>query len=78
MAQSSPLIVHIEARGKSLGIVMNDIRSWLDSHKMQLIDFRPDAAAPGAVAFDIRFAQEHEARLFEHAFAALSPEGSVT
>ena len=47
---------------------MNEIRSWLDSHKIQPVDFRPSESAPGAVAFEIRFRHEDEAHLFEQAF----------
>jgi hypothetical protein len=47
---------------------MNDIRSWLDSHKIQPVDFRPGEGGPGTVAFEIRFRREDEAHLFEQAF----------
>ncbi len=68
MTKSSPLIVRIERSGKAFGTAMNDIRSWLDSHKIQPADFRPSESGPGDVAFEIRFQREDEAQLFEQAF----------
>lgn len=68
MTQSSPLIIRVERPGKAFGTVMNDIRSWLDSHKIQPADFRPSPSDPGAVAFEIRFRREDEAHLFEQTF----------
>lgn len=69
-AKLSPprLIVRIERPGKAFGTAMNDIRSWLDSHKIQPADFRSSASGPGAVAFEIRFRREDEAHLFEQRF----------
>ena len=68
MTQSSPLIVRIDRSGKTFGTAMNDIRSWLDSHKIQPADFRPSESGPGDVAFEIRFKREDEAHLFKQAF----------
>jgi signal transduction histidine kinase len=48
---------------------MNEVRSWLDSHKIQPAEFRPDTSRSGAVAFEVRFACEDEARLFQRVFA---------
>lgn len=68
MMQGSPFIVRVERSGKSFGAAMNEIRSWLDSHKIQPADFRPTESVPGDVAFEIRFQREDEARRFEQAF----------
>jgi hypothetical protein len=68
MSQSSPLIVRIERSGKPFGSVMNEIRSWLDSHKIQPAAFKTDTMASGPVAFEIKFQREDEAQLFERAF----------
>jgi len=76
MASSSSLSVRIEQPGQAFGEVMNEIRSWLDSHKVQPVAFRSDNAS-GNVAFDIRFAREQEARLFEQAFSG-GAHGSPT
>jgi hypothetical protein len=71
MTQSSPLIVRIERSGTAFGAIMNEIRSWLDSHKIQPADFRPSESGPGDVAFEIRFLREDEAHLFEQAFTLI-------
>ena len=68
MTRSSPLIVRVERSGKTFGAVMNEIRSWLDSHKIQPADFRPSESGPGDVAFEIRFQREDEAQRFEQTF----------
>lgn len=49
--------------------MMNRIRLWLDNHMIEPAEFRPEVAAPGSVAFAIRFKSEDEARLFESEFA---------
>lgn len=67
MTQSSPLIVRVEMRGKTLGTAMSEVRSWLDIHKIQPAGFSSEPR-PDGVLFDIRFAKEHEAHLFEQAF----------
>ena len=56
------------APGQPLGDAMNEIRSWLDNHKIQPAEFRSDPSAPGSAAFEIRFQREDEARLFERTF----------
>lgn len=68
MTLNSPLSVRVEKSGKSLGDAMKEIRIWLDNHKIESVDFRPDPAGPGAVAFEIKFRREEEARLFEQTF----------
>ena len=40
MTLKSPFSVRIQKHGKALGDAMNEIRSWLDSHKIQPTDFR--------------------------------------
>jgi hypothetical protein len=47
---------------------MNEIRSWLDSHKIQPVDCRPGESNPGFVVFEIKFEREDEAHLFEQVF----------
>jgi hypothetical protein len=68
MTLKSPLSVRVERPGKALGDAMNEIRLWLDGHKIQPRDFQSDTAVPGVAAFEIRFNREDEARLFERAF----------
>lgn len=67
MTQSSTLVVRIEMPGKTLGAAMSEVRLWLDMHKIQPASFNSKPCTDGVV-FDIRFAREHEAHLFERAF----------
>ena len=65
MALTTPLIVRIEKRQPgSFGDVMNDIRSWLDHHKIEPALFKQI----GEDGFEIGFDSEEAARLFERAF----------
>jgi hypothetical protein len=64
---TSPLVVRVEMRGKTLASAMSEVRTWLDDHKIQPAGFASEPG-PDGVAFDIRFAREQEARLFEQAF----------
>jgi hypothetical protein len=60
--------IHIETPvGTSLGDAMGDIRSWLDTHKIEPIAFRSNAIE-GVFIFDIRFRSQDEAHLFERDF----------
>jgi hypothetical protein len=60
--------VHIETpMGTSLGDAMNDIRSWLDTHKIEPINFTSHAIGD-AFVLDIRFRSQDEAHLFERDF----------
>jgi hypothetical protein len=68
MTLKSSLSVRVETPNKAFGVATNEIRTWRYAHNIQPVDFRPDPAAPGAVAFEIAFHQEYEARLFEEAF----------
>ena len=43
MMRKTPLSVRIEKPGRAIGEVMNEIRSWLDNHKIQPADFKSDA-----------------------------------
>jgi hypothetical protein len=71
MTLKSPLSVRVEKPQKAFGVAMNEIRTWLDAHKIQPVDFRPDPTrGPGAVAFEIKFRREEEARLFEQTFVS--------
>jgi hypothetical protein len=65
MASANPLIIHVEtSAGKSLGKIMNSIRSWLDSQKIQPTTFK---VVP--TGLEIAFRQEDEAGRFRQQFA---------
>ena len=67
MALNYPFAVYIQKQSHgSFGETMNDIRSWLDHHKMQPVSFK--AAARG---FEIAFNSEDEAFLFRREFGGL-------
>ena len=67
MANSNPLIVRFDAPlGMTFGVAMNNIRTWLDSNKIQPLNFRP-TVGPG-IAFELSFRAEHEARRFRKQF----------
>jgi hypothetical protein len=61
--------VRVEKPGVALGDIMNDIRSWLDSHRIEPAEFIAIPIDLPGVAFDIKFNREEEAELFERAFA---------
>ena len=60
--------VHIETPvGMSLGEAMNNIRSWLDTHKIEPTEFRENSIE-GVFILDIRFESQDEAHLFKRDF----------
>ena len=60
--------VRIEKPLSTLGASLNEIRSWLDGHKIQPAGFRTNIADPHTIVIDIAFAHDNEARLFERKF----------
>lgn len=68
MASANPLVIHVETRaGSSLGEIMNSIRSWLDSQKIQPTTFKT-VIVGSALALEIAFRQEDEAWRFRQQF----------
>jgi hypothetical protein len=65
----SPCKVHVEKPGVTLGDIMNDIRLWLDGHKIEPVGFITIPVDQPGAAFDIKFQHEEEAELFDQAFA---------
>jgi hypothetical protein len=64
MAPESRVTVCIDRpSGTSLGMIMSDIRTWLDSNKIQPVDFKPTVGADG-IGFDISFHTQEEAARF--------------
>src|SRR5687768_8266528 len=63
----NPLIVRVEEipeTGISFGDAMNDIRTWLDRHKIEPLVFKTIDRSPAGRGFEITFANHHDARLF--------------
>ena len=56
--------------GTPLGDSMNDVRPWLDRHKIEPVEFKSETKS-GVVTLDIRFRSQDEARLFERDFVSL-------
>ena len=48
---------------------MNEMRAWLDEHRVQPMDFKIAMTGFPGIAFDLRFRSEEEAVLFEKMFA---------
>lgn len=69
MPLDTPFSVRIEKTGSDLGKTMNEIRSWLDSKKIEPIEFRTLPLDGSIIALNIRFRSQDEAYLFEHEFA---------
>jgi hypothetical protein len=60
--------IHVETPvATSLGDAMSDIRSWLDTHKIEPIEFRSHSIGDVFI-LDIRFQNLDEARLFGRDF----------
>jgi hypothetical protein len=64
-----PVGVRLERPQSALSVIMNDIRLWLDSHKIEPVEFKTVPLDGGSIAFDIRFQSQEEASLFKRAFA---------
>jgi hypothetical protein len=56
--------------GTPLGDSIDDIRPWLDRHKIEPVEFKSETK-DGVITLDIRFRRQDEARLFERDFALL-------
>ena len=69
MTLTAPRCVHVEKSGVPFAEIMNNLRAWLDHHKIEPAEFKSQAAAPDLLALDIRFEREEEAQLFERNFA---------
>jgi hypothetical protein len=69
MALNPPFVVRIEKKpDRSFGVIMNDIRTWLDHRRIEPVSFTPVAKADTGVGFEIAFHTEDEAHLFEREF----------
>jgi len=71
MALLSPVVVQAEnSRNLPLAKTMKDIRTWLDSERIEPVDFKTVVGRAG-LGFEIRFRDESEAERFQERFAAL-------
>lgn len=62
--------IRIEKPETALAYTMSEMRSWLDKHKVQPVQFNVERLETvPAIAFDVQFRSEEEAALFERVFA---------
>ena len=68
MALTAPNTITLELpTGSSYGKAMNEMRSWLDSKKIEPTYFQPVTHHNG-IGFEISFRNSDEAELFEREF----------
>jgi hypothetical protein len=71
MELSIPNVIRTEnLRDTPLGDTMNEIRIWLDSKKIQPVDFKT-VVSRGAFGFEISFKSERDAERFQQRFRPL-------
>ena len=70
MAANPPFTIRIEKPEVALGETMNEMRSWLDKHRVLPVEFKIERTEilPN-IAFALQFHSGDEAALFEQAFA---------
>ena len=71
MAVLTPVVVQAENSEKlPLAKTMKDIRIWLDSERIEPVQFKT-VVGRGGLGFEISFRREHEADRFQERFASL-------
>ena len=71
MALITPIVMRAENRPDTpLGRTMNEIRTWLDTEKIQPVNFKTIVSSAG-FGFEISFKSEREAERFQQRFPAL-------
>jgi type II secretory pathway component PulL len=71
MAWLSPVALQEESAGNApLVKVLNEIRTWLDSERVEPVRFKMVVSRSG-LGFEISFRNEHEAERFQERFASL-------
>ena len=71
MALGPPFMVRIVKPEPLLAHAMNEMREWLDHHKVSPVEFKIAVTMTGisGIVFDIRFARENEAIWFDRVFS---------
>jgi hypothetical protein len=69
MALDPPFTIRIEKPETALAETMNEMRTWLDKHGFQPIEFTIAMTGIPGIVFDVQFRSEDEAVLFEQVFA---------
>jgi hypothetical protein len=71
MALRTPVVVQPKtARDMPLGETMRDIRIWLDSERIEPVEFKAVVGRAG-LGFEISFRDVNDAERFQERFAAL-------
>jgi hypothetical protein len=68
VALNPAFTIRIEKPEVALAETMNAMRSWLDKHRVQPVEFKIAMTGTPGIAFDIQFRSEDEAVLFERVF----------
>ena len=69
MAPTRPFTIRIEKPEAALAETMNEMRSWLDKHQVEPVEFKIAMTGFPGIAFDVQFKNEEEAVLSERMFA---------
>lgn len=69
MELDPPFTIRIEKPETALAETMNEMRSWLDKHKVEPVEFKIAMTGMPGVAFDVQFRSKDEAVLFAQVFA---------
>lgn len=69
MALDPPFTIRIEKPETALAETMNEMRTWLDKHGVQPVEFKIAMTGIPGIAFDVQFRSEDEAVQFEQVFA---------
>ena len=62
--------------GKSLGTIMGELRTWLDTNKIMPLGFSCSIAQSGAADLHLTFGSRSDASRFEHAFGISTAPGA--
>jgi hypothetical protein len=73
MTLGIPSVIRTETlRDTPLGSTMAEIRMWLDSEKIEPVEFKT-VVSRGAVGFEISFKRDRDAERFQQRFGSLLP-----
>jgi len=68
MTPASSYYVRVETQRQAFAKTMNEMRTWLDTHKIQPSDFKIVPTEAG-IAVDLQFPDAYHASLFQQKFA---------
>jgi outer membrane lipoprotein-sorting protein len=72
MALNPPFTIRVLKPEDALAETMNEMRIWLDKHKVRPVQFKIAMTGMPGIALDIRFRKETEAVLFARVFSPSS------